>query len=58
MGFRPDLLRIAIEEINAAEPDLIVVAGDITDDGYGDHLPRRCSHLSKTQSHVRRLQEK
>jgi len=38
--FRPDLLQIAIEEINAAEPDLIVVAGDITDDGYGDQYPQ------------------
>ena len=37
--FRPDLLRTAIEEINAAQPDLIVVAGDITDDGYGDQYP-------------------
>src|SRR4029079_19494621 len=45
--FRPDLLRIAIEEINAAEPDLVVVAGDITDDGYGDQYPEAQVALSR-----------
>ena len=44
--FRPDLLRIAIEEINAAEPDLVVVAGDITDDGYGDQYPEAQAALA------------
>jgi Icc protein len=34
--YRPELLRMAIEEVNAAEPDLVVVAGDLTDDGYPD----------------------
>ena len=37
--YREDLLRTAIEEINAAEPDLVVVAGDLTDDGYPDQYP-------------------
>jgi 3',5'-cyclic AMP phosphodiesterase CpdA len=37
--YRPELLRTAIEEINAAEPDLVVVAGDLTDDGYPDQYP-------------------
>jgi Icc protein len=37
--FREELLRTAIEEINAAEPDLVVIAGDITDDGYPDQYP-------------------
>jgi 3',5'-cyclic-AMP phosphodiesterase len=34
-----ELLRTAIEEINAAEPDVVVVAGDVTDDGYPDQYP-------------------
>jgi 3',5'-cyclic-AMP phosphodiesterase len=33
------LLRTAIAEINAARPDLVVVAGDVTDDGYPDQYP-------------------
>jgi len=37
--YREALLRAAIEEINAAEPDLVVVAGDLTDDGYPDQYP-------------------
>jgi Icc protein len=36
---REELLRVAIEEINAAQPDLVVVAGDLTDDGYPDQYP-------------------
>jgi Icc protein len=39
MRYREELLRTAIEEINAAEPDLVVVAGDLTDDGYPDRYP-------------------
>jgi Icc protein len=37
--YREQLLRTAIAEINAAEPDLVVVAGDLTDDGYPDQYP-------------------
>jgi Icc protein len=37
--YREELLRTAIEEINAAEPDLVVIAGDLTDDGYPDQYP-------------------
>jgi 3',5'-cyclic-AMP phosphodiesterase len=37
--YREGLLRTAIDEINAAEPDLVVIAGDITDDGYPDQYP-------------------
>jgi Icc protein len=37
--YREELLRVAIEEINAAEPDLVVIAGDLTDDGYPDQYP-------------------
>jgi 3',5'-cyclic-AMP phosphodiesterase len=37
-GSRHDdaLLRTAIAEVNEAEPDLVVIAGDITDEGYPD----------------------
>ncbi len=37
-GARHDasLLRTAIAEVNEAEPDLVVIAGDITDEGYPD----------------------
>jgi 3',5'-cyclic-AMP phosphodiesterase len=37
--YREQLLQAAIEEINAAEPELVVVAGDLTDDGYPDQYP-------------------
>jgi Icc protein len=37
--YREELLRTAIEEINAARPDLVVIAGDLTDDGYPDQYP-------------------
>jgi Icc protein len=37
--YREAILRSAIEEINAAEPDLVVVAGDLTDDGWPDQYP-------------------
>jgi 3',5'-cyclic-AMP phosphodiesterase len=37
--YREELLRMAIAEINDAEPDLVVVAGDLTDDGYPDQYP-------------------
>src|SRR5919198_2385470 len=37
--YREELLRTSIAEINAAEPDLVVVAGDLTDEGYPDQYP-------------------
>jgi Icc protein len=37
--YREELLRQAIREINAADPDLVVIAGDLTDDGYPDQYP-------------------
>ena len=37
--YREELLRTAIAEINAEAPDLVVVAGDLTDDGYPDQYP-------------------
>jgi 3',5'-cyclic-AMP phosphodiesterase len=37
--YRAELLRAAIAEINAAAPDLVVVAGDLTDEGFPDQYP-------------------
>ena len=44
--FRLELLRAAIEEVNAAAPDLVVVAGDLTDDGYPDQYPEAREELA------------
>jgi 3',5'-cyclic AMP phosphodiesterase CpdA len=43
--YRQELLRTAIEEVNAATPDLVVVAGDLTDDGYPDQYPLAAQEL-------------
>jgi len=37
--YRQELLHAAIAEVNAAAPDLVVIAGDVTDDGYPDQYP-------------------
>ena len=47
--FRLELLRAAIEEVNAAAPDLVVVAGDLTDDGYPDQYPEAREELAATR---------
>jgi Icc protein len=44
--YRANLLRTAIAEINEASPDLVVVAGDLTDDGYPDQYPLSRTELS------------
>src|SRR5262245_64028042 len=44
--YREELLDRAIEEVNAAEPELVVVAGDLTDDGYPDQYPLAKQELS------------
>jgi 3',5'-cyclic-AMP phosphodiesterase len=44
--YREDLLRTAIEEVNSAEPDLVVIAGDLTDDGYPDQYPLAAQELA------------
>jgi 3',5'-cyclic-AMP phosphodiesterase len=38
--YHEELLRTAIGEINVARPDLVVVAGDLTDEGYPDQYPK------------------
>jgi 3',5'-cyclic AMP phosphodiesterase CpdA len=47
--YRRELLRTAIGEINAAEPDLVVVAGDLTDEGYPDEYPLARTELAALQ---------
>jgi Icc protein len=44
--YREELLRAAIAEINEAEPDLVVIAGDLTEDGYPDQYPIAKEELS------------
>jgi len=44
--YRRELLHSAIAEINAAGPDLVVVAGDVTDDGYPDQFPEAKEELA------------
>jgi Icc protein len=47
--YREQLLRTAIREVNAADPDLVVVAGDLTDDGYPDQYPLARQELEAIQ---------
>jgi 3',5'-cyclic AMP phosphodiesterase CpdA len=44
--YRQELLHAAITEINAATPDLVVIAGDVTDEGYPDQYPLAKEELS------------
>jgi Icc protein len=44
--YRRELLHAAIAEINAAAPDLVVVAGDVTDEGYPDQYPEAREELA------------
>jgi len=45
--YRQELLRTAIDEVNVAEPDLVIVAGDLTDDGYPDQYPLAHEELAR-----------
>jgi 3',5'-cyclic-AMP phosphodiesterase len=54
--YRQELLHTAIAEINAARPDLVVVAGDLTDDGYPDQYPLAREELSALEAaHIVRV---
>jgi Icc protein len=44
--FRLELLRTAIAEINEVKPDLVVVAGDLTDEGYPDEFEGAAEELT------------
>jgi 3',5'-cyclic AMP phosphodiesterase CpdA len=48
--YREELLRTAIAEINNAEPDLVVLAGDVSDDGYPDQYPLAKRELAQLRS--------
>jgi 3',5'-cyclic AMP phosphodiesterase CpdA len=45
--YRQELLQAAIAEINAAGADLVVVAGDLTDEGYPDQYPQAKEELAR-----------
>ena len=45
--YHQELLRTAIDEVNVAEPDLVIVAGDLTDDGYPDQYPLAHEELAR-----------
>ena len=47
--YREELLRTAIDEINAAKPDLVVVAGDLTDEGYPEQYPDVLEKVSRIE---------
>jgi 3',5'-cyclic-AMP phosphodiesterase len=47
--YHEDLLQAAIGEINAAQPDIVVVAGDLTDDGYPDQYPEAKKQLAEIE---------
>jgi 3',5'-cyclic AMP phosphodiesterase CpdA len=47
--YREELLTTAIAEINAARPDLVVVDGDLTDDGYPDQYPPALEALQRIE---------
>jgi len=54
--YRQELLRTAIDKINEAGPDLVVVAGDLTDDGYPDQYPVAREELARIScEHVVRV---
>lgn len=48
--YRPGLLEQVIEEVNAVAPDLVVVAGDLTADGYEWEYEEARSHLERIVS--------
>ncbi len=47
--FRPELLRAAIEETNALEPDLVAIAGDITMEGYRTEFEEAKGYLDRIE---------
>ncbi len=45
--FRPELLDLAIKRINHLQPDLLIHAGDLTNDGLPDSYNRASQYLDK-----------
>jgi 3',5'-cyclic AMP phosphodiesterase CpdA len=48
--FVPELLHAAIEEINAHEPNVVVVSGDLTNEGYLPEFELAQDYLDRLQS--------
>jgi 3',5'-cyclic AMP phosphodiesterase CpdA len=46
---REEVLHTAIAEVNEAGPDLVVVAGDLTDEGYPDQYPLAHEELGRIE---------
>jgi 3',5'-cyclic-AMP phosphodiesterase len=47
--FQPDLLERAIEEINVLQPDITIVSGDLTTDGYRPEYEMAREYLAKIE---------
>src|SRR6266508_184726 len=47
--YHEELLQAAIGEINQLGPDLVVVAGDVTDEGYPDQFAAAKERLEKIE---------
>jgi len=47
--FRPELLKAAVEETNALEPDLVAVAGDLTTEGYRGEFEEAKGYLDRLE---------
>jgi 3',5'-cyclic-AMP phosphodiesterase len=50
LAFRPDLLKDAIHEINDMCPDVTIVTGDITENGYYKEFERAAQYLDEFKS--------
>jgi 3',5'-cyclic AMP phosphodiesterase CpdA len=46
---RRELLHAAIAEVNEARPDLVVVAGDLTDDGFPEQYEEAREELGRIE---------
>lgn len=51
--FLPDLMDNVIKEINKIEPEILVVTGDLTQDGYPLELHRAKGYLKRIESKVK-----
>ncbi|HID19797.1 MAG TPA: metallophosphoesterase, partial [Methanophagales archaeon] len=47
--FLPELLERVIKEINKIEPEIVVVTGDLTENGHQSEFKRAKSHIEKIE---------
>ena len=47
--FRPDLMEKVVEETNEYAPDLVVMAGDLTGEGYREQFEQAKSYLDQIE---------